>query len=222
MKSESPRTLQKNQDEYSHKDNAMIGNIAVTGVNSISYARHLILLLIGAILLFAVSPVSAQICATRGKDGTPAGPITGVVNTYYPGTASVAATATSITLGPATGSSTPITSGDLLIVIQMQDATINSANTNRYGDGVNKDPGSGYTTPNGVGLYEFVKATNGVLVSGGTLTLQGAGSGGLINAYTNAVATTTQGARRFQVVRVPQYLSVTLSSGLTANAWNGS
>ena len=47
MKSESPRTLQKNQDEYSHKDNAMIGNIAVTGVNSISYARHLILLLIG-------------------------------------------------------------------------------------------------------------------------------------------------------------------------------
>ena len=222
MKSESPRTYQKNQEEHSHEDNAMIGNIGMTGVNSTSYARHLFLLLIGGILLFAVSPASAQICATAGKDGSPAGAITGVVNTYYPGTASVAATATSITLGVATGSSTPITSGDLLIVIQMQDASINSADTNRYGDGVNKDPGSGYTSPNGVGRYEFVKATNGVLVSGGTLNLQGASSGGLINAYTNANAITTQGARRFQVVRVPQYLAVTLSSGLTANAWNGS
>jgi Peptidase family C25 len=187
--------------------------------NSIAYARHLFLLLIGGILLFAVSPASAQICATLGKDGSPAAPITGVVNTYYPGTASVAATATSITLGVATGSSTAITSGDLLIVIQMQDASIDRSNNSQYGDGVN---GSGYTAANGVGRYEFVKATNGVLVSGGTLNLQGANSGGLINAYTNANATATQGARRFQVVRVPQYLNVTLSSGLTATGWNGS
>jgi len=200
----------------------MIGNIGVTGVNNISYARHLFLLLIVGILLFAVSPANAQICATAGKDGSPAGPITGVVNTYYPGTASVGAAATSITLGAAAGSSTPITSGDLLIVIQMQDATISSSNTSRYGDGVNGAPGSGYTAANGVGRYEFVKATNGVLVSGGTLTLQGANSGGLINAYTNANFIATQGQRRFQVVRVPQYLNVTLSSGLTANAWNGS
>jgi peptidase C25-like protein len=204
-------------------DNAMIGNISVIGLNSISPARQLFLLLIGGILLFAASPASAQICATPGRDGTPAGPITGVVNTYFPGTASVAANTTSITIGAGTGAVENIASGDLLIVIQMQDASINSANTSRYGDNVNNGPGSGYTAPNGVGLYEFVKATTGVLFSGGTLTIQGAGGGGgLINAYTNANATGTQGARRFQVVRVPQYNNVTLSSGLTANAWNGS
>ncbi len=184
------------------------------------YSRRIWLVLF--ILLIASSSAHAQVCAAPGKDGSP-GTITGVVNTYYPGAASAAANATSITLGAATGSSKIITSGDLLIVIQMQDASINSSNNSRYGDGNNGGAGSGYTSANGVGHYEFVTATNGVLASGGTLTLTGAGGGGgLINAYTNANGTGTQGQRRFQVVRVPQYFSATLSSGLTALAWNGS
>src|SRR6185503_19083971 len=138
-------------------------NLVLSDVIRISLSRKLLLLFISGILLFAASPANAQICVTPGKDGSPVNPITGVVNTYYPGTASVSGGATSITIGAATGSSTPITLGDLLIVIQMQDASIGSLDNSRYGDGVNKDPGSGYTNPNGVGLYEFVKATNGVL-----------------------------------------------------------
>jgi hypothetical protein len=167
----------------------------------------------------------AQLCATPGKDGL-GGTLTGVVNTYYPGGASVAAGATSITLGAATGASTQITSGDLLIVIQMQDASIDSSNTNRYGDGVNGGGntlgvGSGYTSPNNVGKYEFAKANNTVTLTGGTLNLTGGGGGGgLINAYTNANSTAAQGQRRFQVVRVPQYATATFSSGLTARAWS--
>src|SRR5205085_9224595 len=40
-------------------------------------------------------------------------------------------------------------------------------------------------------------------------------------AYTNAAATGVQGQRRFQVVRVPQFSSASLSSTITVPAWNG-
>src|SRR5205814_9600657 len=45
---------------------------------------------------------------------------------------------------------------------------------------------------------------------------------GLINSYTQAAPTATQGQRDFQVIRVPQYATATLTSGLTAAGWNGS
>src|SRR6185295_525730 len=58
--------------------------------------------------------------------------------------------------------------------------------------------------------------------AGGTVSIRGAGAGnGLVNSYTNAAAGGTQGQRRFQVIRVPQYSSATLGSTLTALAWNG-
>ncbi len=160
----------------------------------------------------------AQVCANPGRDG-PGGTISGVVNTYYPGTASVSAGSTSIAIGSSTGSATPIASGDLLLVIQMQDAAINSNNSDSYGDGVSGSPASGSTNLNNSGRYEYVVATS---AAGATVSIRGAGAGnGLLYSYTNAAASGTQGQRRFQVVRVPQYSSATLSSGLTAAAWNG-
>src|SRR5262245_35247764 len=115
--------------------------------NSVALVRLIRAASVLVILLVAVSSAQAQTCATPGKDGSP-GTISGVVNTYYPGSADVAAGATSISLGAATGASTAISSGDLLLVIQMQDASIASTNNSRYGDNVNGDPGSGYTTSN--------------------------------------------------------------------------
>jgi uncharacterized repeat protein (TIGR01451 family) len=148
-----------------------------------------------------------------------------VVNTYYPGSTSATAGATSIVLDAAIGSSTPIAEGDLLLIIQMQGADINSNNTGAYGDGVANDPARGQLSTNfSAGLYEYVVATNAVSTAGGTVTIRsGPIAGGLSNAYTNANNTggTSQGQRRFQVIRVPQYSSATLTSGLTATPWNG-
>ena len=174
------------------------------------------------VLVFPPEHSAAAVnCATPGRDGS--GSLTGIVNTYWPGTASAAAGSTSITLGTSRGAATPIASGDLVLVIQMQDAAINSSNTDSYGDGVAGGNASGSTNLNNSGKYEYVTATGAVPVGGGTLTLSGTGAGnGLLNTYTNANATTTQGQRRFQVVRVPQYSSATLTSGLTAASWNGS
>lgn len=188
--------------------------------SSKSLVRSLVVLvgIVSALLFASVDQTLAQVCATPGKDG-PGGTLSGVINTYYPGTANANSGATSISIGTPTGSATAIASGDLLLVIQMQDAAINSTNTDSYGDGVGGAPASGSTNLNNAGRYEYVVATS---AAGATVSIRGAGAGnGLLNSYTNANASGTQGQRRFQVIRVPQYSSATLSSGLTALAWNG-
>jgi uncharacterized repeat protein (TIGR01451 family) len=162
------------------------------------------------------------ICAIPGNDGPAPDTLSGVVNTYYPATASASAGGTSLTLGTATGSTTAIAKGDLLLVIQMQDATINATNSTSYGSGNASNLGSGQTSMGNSGLYEYVVATNNVPLSGGSLTFKGASAGGLSNSYVNAAATSASGQRKFQVVRVPQYASLKLNNTLSAANWNGS
>ena len=157
-------------------------------------------------------------CATTTTSA--GGNLTGVINTYYPGTATAAAGSTSITLGTATGSGTAIAVGDLVLIMQMQDAAVNTSNNSQYGDGVS---GSGSSSLNNAGVYEYATAVNAVPTSGGTLTVAAAGpGGGLLYTYTAVPASSSQGARTFQVIRVPNYTTATLTSGLTASAWNGS
>ncbi|MDB5069490.1 MAG: hypothetical protein JWM87_601 [Candidatus Eremiobacteraeota bacterium] len=154
---------------------------------------------------------AAALCATPGRDGS--GTITGVVNTYFPGSANAAAGATSITLGAhaAGDANVAIATGDLLLVIQMQGATINSTNSSSYGDGTT---GSGSTSST-AGTYEYVVANGNLATTGGAVAIKGTNANGLINAYT------TGGGARFQVIRVPQYAAPTIGAALVALAWNG-
>ena len=167
----------------------------------------------------AVATVQAAACAavSQAQPGNP----TAVVNTYYPGTAAVAAGATSIPIGAATGAGTAIAAGNLLLVIQMQDASINDSNSVAYGNG---STGAGFTALNSAGNYEFVTAKNAVGTGGGTLIISGAGTGGgLVFSYNASAATATKGRSTYQVVLIPQYSTATLpATGLTASAWNGS
>ncbi|HKO03094.1 MAG TPA: hypothetical protein VJW51_00005, partial [Candidatus Acidoferrales bacterium] len=177
-----------------------------------------------ATVIVVVQPI---VCAKPAKDGA-GGTLAGIVNTYYPpaGAEVAAAGTTSVSLGTATGSATPtpIGIGDLLLIIQMQDAAINSTNTGAYGDASAGDPGSGSTALNSSGLYEFVTATNAVPLAGpNTLNFVGTGAnGGLLNTYTSAAYVAgSMGQRTFQVIRVPQYQSALLGGTLAALAWNG-
>jgi uncharacterized repeat protein (TIGR01451 family) len=161
---------------------------------------------------------AANTCPTPGKDGA-GGTLANVVNSYYPGTATAAAGSTTISLGPSRGAAATIAVGDLLLVIQMQDAAINYTDTDAYGDGTAGDgEARGATAQNSTGRYEYAVAASAVGAGGGTLTV----SRGLLNTYTNAAATGTQGQRRFQVVRVPQYTTATLGATLGASYWDGS
>jgi len=158
------------------------------------------------------------ICGIPGKDG-PALSISGVVNTYYPGTADVAAGSTSIPVGSPSGAATPIEAGDLLLVIQMQGADIDASNSSAYGNGLAGDPGAGNLSTNfSAGQYEYVVATSAV--AGGSVSI----SSGLVNSYFDQdfpVGAGNQGQRRYQVIRIPQYSSATLSGTVTSLAWNG-
>ncbi len=172
----------------------------------------------------AYTVVQPLVCATPGRDGA-GGTLTGIVNTYFPpsATGTLASGSTSVALGASSGASTPIAAGDLLLIIQMQGAAINSTNTSSYGDGLAGDPGSGFTNLGSSGLFEFVTARNAIPTTGGTLQFTGSGpTGGLLNNYSRVTATTTQAQQTYQVIRVPQYTSATLGSGLVPFAWNGS
>jgi uncharacterized repeat protein (TIGR01451 family) len=162
----------------------------------------------------ALAPVVSVVCS--GAVLSAGGTLTNVINTYYPGTASAAVGATSIPVGTSTGAGGTIATGSELLVIQMQDASINDSNSVAYGNG---STGAGFTTINNVGNYEFVTATGPI--AGGSVPIKGAGpGGGLIFAYTAAAASATKGLSTYQVVLVPQYLSATLGA-LTATPWNG-
>ena len=89
-----------------------------------------------------------------------------VLNTYYPGTASVAAGATSISVGTPRGGQA-IAAGDTLLVMQMQGAEIDTGDAETaggpYGDGPGSNDRSGNLATNfDAGRYEFVTATGPV------------------------------------------------------------
>src|ERR1700685_269260 len=117
----------------------------------------------------AVATVQSATCATvsQAAAGINGG---GLLHTYYPGTASAAAGAKSISVGTATGAGAAIATGNLLLVIQMQDASINDTNGVAYGNGYT---GQGFTALNSAGDYEFVTATGPV--AAGKVPISGAG-----------------------------------------------
>ena len=75
------------------------------------------------IMLLMPMPLLAQLCETAGKDGI--GTPTGIVNTYYPGASSVERELHRFRGSPHREWNSYI-AGDLLLVIQIQGAGINS------------------------------------------------------------------------------------------------
>ena len=188
----------------------------------------LAVLVVATTLVFAgvsQSPTAsaAELCARPPLSGTAT--VTGTVNTYYPGltaTLSAGQAGTTVNVGTATGAASALAVDDLVLVVQMQGAEINSTNTGAYGDGVTGDPAEGNLATNlSAGQFEYARVTS---VAGATIGLAGSGvNGGLNNTYRNAASTATVGAYRYQIIRVPQYSTAVLSAATppTALAWNG-
>ena len=166
-------------------------------------------------------------CPTNpGRDGSPA--LTAAPNTYFLPAGNAAANQKDIVLSGATLSGTgvanagsPLVAGDLVLIIQMQGAALNTANNDSYGDGVagpsaNGNLAAAFTA----GRYEYGVVAGTATITpgtGGTLTLRD----NLANSYTQAAASATQGQQRYQVIRIPQYAALTLGSSLAPPAWNG-
>ena len=166
----------------------------------------------------AVNPT----CGNPGRDGV--GTITTIPNTFWPGTANANAGQKNITLGGynAAGSNVSIAAGDMVMIIQIQGADINSSNSDAYGDGLTGQDGSGFlfNTNLSAGYIEYGIATNAIPAGAGPYTLTLADN--LVNTYVNSnYVAGVSGQRRFQVIRVPQYASLKLNADITVPAWNG-
>jgi hypothetical protein len=185
----------------------------------ISQRRLGVAVILALLLLFNAMALNAQNCPTTGTTVILTNP-----NTYYPGTqATVNPGATSITLGAigagANFGITPIASGDIVLIIQMQGAQItvpNPATNALYGS--NTGNGAGMLAAGLMaGTMEFAIATNGVPVGGGILNI----TAGLTYSYSYA-AFGANGQYTYQVIRVPQYFNIQLGATITTPAWNGS
>jgi len=171
-----------------------------------------------AVFVLLAPPAFAQVCGAPGADG----PVTiagagNVVNTYHtPSSTTLAAGATSVGINAGSGANVNIAVGDKLLIMQMQGATYNATNGGAYGDG---SSGSGVTSLNGVGKYEYVRVTSvssaTSFAGGATVGVQGGSGAGTINAYSNT------GTNRYQVIRVPQYSAVTITGTLQPSRWDG-
>ncbi len=160
-------------------------------------------------------------CGTPGKDGSPS--LGGTPNTYWAGSGSPAAGSTTITLGTrnANGSAVLAKTGDMLLLVQTQGASISTTNSAAYGNG---STGSGWTGTPVAGSYEFVIVRNAPALgadTGSSVTIASAGGGGLVNKYVSAAATAGMGQETWQIVRVPQYLNFTASGPLYTARWDG-
>ncbi len=190
-------------------------------------------LLVHLLVLFAAA--KGQICATPGLDGPEN--ISNAINTYYPveGNLTLSVGSTSLPLsavprmdqyGNSFGTNA-IFAGDLLLIIQMQDASINFNDDASYGSnnpaaGADGLGGTGFTDLGNTGRFEYVVATNSVSLAGGNLVFRGAAANsGTVFTYANSEATFTEGKKSFQIVRVPQYSNLVLKSDISTPPFNG-
>ena len=142
-------------------------------------------LLVALVFLSLSRPVFALSCGIPGKDGV--GAVSSSVNTYYPpANGSLGAGSTTLTVGAGVGP-TALSTGDLILVIQMQDS-------------------SGALEGN----FEYAQV---VSVAGGSVRI----ASGLANSYAQSFGATT--LQTYQVIRVPQYSSATITGTVSPPAW---
>src|SRR6218665_661018 len=148
------------------------------------------------IFVFTFVLLSVMLMAQPGKDGAlTVSSAAKVVNRYIPVTAAISAGSNTISV--ASGTFLNSCPGDLIMVYQAQGATINFTNSPTYGD---------ITGYNSAGLYEFKYVQS---VAGNVITVQGT----FANSY--------QLAGRPQVIKVPQYTTLTINAGasIAAKDW---
>lgn len=160
-------------------------------------------------------------CGTDPTSGTTVISSAGqIVNSYYPGTGNPTQGSSSLVVGTidARGSATTIAAGDLVFIVQIQGADINSTNTDSYGNGTSGGSASGYLATNlFAGVYEYNTVSS---VAGTTINF----SYTLANNYFTRNFSGANSIRRYQVIRVQRYFNLTINaaSSVTAPAWNGS
>ena len=159
----------------------------------LTWASRLLAVLTALLALVTTSLVNAQTCGVPGAGGNVA--VSAAVNTYFAGSGTPAAGTSAIALlaGAASqrGVAVNLVAGDLVLIMQMQDNTGALA-----------------------GNYEYAVVTVGGGV-GSTIQL----ASNLVNSYAQTITAASGIVRTFQVIRVPQYSTATLSGTIDVLPW---
>ena len=143
-----------------------------------------------------------------------------------PGNGTYSSGSTSMALGGATGAATAVAPGDLVVLMQMQCANINSNNTANYGAG--DGTGRGYTEPGTcqAGRYEYVRA--GAATTASSLDLRGNSLSGTYVQDPQTILLPPDWSSPKMIVYlgfwkkgVPQHAALTLGGTVNAPYWNG-
>ena len=144
-------------------------------------------------------------CASRGIDGDVL--LSANPNVYgVPLSATLAPGATEISVNASFGNQ--LTAGDLVVVMQMQGANLNTSNDASYGS----------VTSVSAGKYEYVVVGN---VTGSGTVLQLDASTPIQNTYVNANVGPSAAVQKYQLIKVPQYESLTLEGDIIVTPWDG-
>ena len=159
--------------------------------------------------------ISAKGYSQAGKDGSVTISSSTVVNEYTYLTTTASAGATSVTVANSSLNangrfSSALSSGDLIMIIQMQGAELNGStepwdNPGWYGLPLDASWGQ-VTNYHNCGNYEFCEVKD---VSGSNINVRCS----IQNSYTDT--------GRVQVIRVPRYSALTVTGTITADPWDG-
>lgn len=177
--------------------------------------------LIALTCLFSLSAQAAELCGFPGRDGDRQ--LQGVINRWLPApdNSVLEAGTRQITVADTGRGRGTLQTGDLLLLLQMQGAELNADNSDAYGDGISGDGKAQGAVALQAGQFEFLRLE---AMDNNILTVRGAGAnGGLVHRYVSRAPRVAgdQGAARWQLVRVPQFESLTLSGNLHAEPWDG-
>ena len=149
----------------------------------------------------------------RQRDDCAYGSGSGAPNVYYAGIFQASGQTVPIELPPIDSLPSP---GDLILIIQMQDASWNYSNSSNYGAGTGSS--SGYLSLFSTGRYEF-QTVDEVLVVESRAILRTEKP--LRFTYNDALGTLSSRSRKFQVLKVNRCAALTLTSDIECLHWNG-
>jgi hypothetical protein len=186
-------------------------NLRIRTIQKTSFRKVILTFSIAAVagacfFIFNNLGTSENANANPGKDGSKTITIANqIVNEFTNLTANASSGATTITVSSSSLNansrfSSSLAAGDLILIIQMQGASITTTDNSSYGNVSNY---------NNCGKYEYAKVAS--VPNATSITL----ANSLVNSYTSS--------GKVQVVRVPRYTDLTINVGasISTDGWDG-
>lgn len=183
------------------------------------YRHQYLTVLLSLLLAWPAWAGAAGLCGFPGREGQ--GVLSGKINHWFASAEDVRVSSGDKLLPLAPGQElSALVPGDLVLLLQMQGARVDSSDSPRYGDGLESALANGWLGLD-AGQFEMLRVE---AVADAAVQVRGDGPGGGIRfnyLSSEPRAAGSDGRWRWQLVRVPQYDDARLAGDLSAIPWDG-